>query len=658
MNSEGNPCRSTLLNYVDTGFVTLPKFQRGYVWSREQVRKLFTSLYRKHPVGGLILWTTGSEGAQHRGSGVLPPGVVNLLLDGQQRVTSIYGVVRGAAPKFFDGNPQAFTGLYFNLNTEDFEFYQPIKMRGDSLWIDVTNFMQKGNDGIGTYYRTFFNDPDHSPNAESYINKLNRLLAISATEIPEQAITGNRSLDEIVDIFNEVNTGGTKLSKGDLALARICADWPEARDIMKEAIGQWTTAGYDFTLDWLLRSVNTVLTNNAEFRSLHDRGSEEVKGSLTRTRRHIDTWLNQVGGRLGLDHDRVLFGRYAFPVLARYSETHPGSMSAETTDKLLFWFAQSGMWGRFSSASETAINQDLRTIEGDGDPIDALLETLRLWRGSLQVEPANDFATLGARFYPVLYMLTRMGEAKDWCSGLPLKKNLHGHMSQLEVHHIFPKSRLYSKDFGRKHVNALANFCFLTKECNLLISNRLPEEYFPEIEREHPGVLESQWIPRDPELWKIENYLRFLAARRELLAAATNQLMRNLLHGDERWLAGPANITPPESETAVLGGTVNQNEEEEIEAINAWVVENSLPPGQVAFMHIDPDTRQELAVFDLAWPNGLQEGLTQPVVILLDEDAAVQSLASDAGFRCFTSAERFKTYVEREIVGAQTYAAR
>ena len=515
--------------------------------------------------------------------------------------------------------------------------------------------MQAGIGGIGKYIETLRDDP----NQVTYTGKLTRLLAIVQVDIPEQPVTGNRSLDEVVEIFNAVNSGGTTLSKGDLALARICADWPEARDIMKEAIDQWTTAGYNFTLDWLLRSVNTVLTNNAEFRSLHDRSAEEVKGSLVRARKHIDTWLNQISGRLGLDHERVLFGRYAFPVLARYSETHPGSMSAETTDKFLFWFAQSGMWGRFSSSNETVINQDLRAIERGGDPIDNLLETLRLWRGNLRVEPANfDSSTLGARFYPVLYMLTRMGEAKDWCSDLPLKKGMLGQMSRLEVHHIFPKSRLYEKNFQRNDVNALATFCFLTKECNLLISNRLPEEYFPEIERDHPGALESQWIPQDPELWKIENYLRFVAARRELLAAATNELMRNLLHGDEHWLAGSANITPTESETTVLGGAASQDEEEEIEAINAWVVENSLPPGQVNFMHIDADTRQELAVFNLAWPDGLQEGLTQPVVVLLDEDAAVQSLASDAGFRCFTNAEKFKAYVEREIIGAERYAAR
>lgn len=72
-------------------------------------------------------------------------------------------------------------------------------------------------------------------------------------------------MDVAVDIFNRVNSGGTKLSKGDLALAKICADWPEARDTMKTSIARWRMEGYDFTLDWLLRSVNTVLTGEAKF---------------------------------------------------------------------------------------------------------------------------------------------------------------------------------------------------------------------------------------------------------------------------------------------------------------------------------------------------------------------------------------------------------
>ena len=109
---------STILDYIDSGHMALPEFQRGYVWNRDQVRGLFGSLYRRHPVGGLLVWATESKTATHRGDGPLAAGVVKLLLDGQQRMTSLYGVVRGAPPKFFDGNASAFTGLRFHLETD------------------------------------------------------------------------------------------------------------------------------------------------------------------------------------------------------------------------------------------------------------------------------------------------------------------------------------------------------------------------------------------------------------------------------------------------------------------------------------------------------------------------------------------------------------
>jgi len=128
---------STVLDHIDSGHMALPEFQRGYVWNRDQVRGLFDSLYRRHPIGGLLVWATESKSAAHRGDAVLPAGVVKLLLDGQQRITSLYGVVRGQPPKFFDGNPQAFTSLRFHLGTAAFAFYQPLKMEGDPLWIDV-----------------------------------------------------------------------------------------------------------------------------------------------------------------------------------------------------------------------------------------------------------------------------------------------------------------------------------------------------------------------------------------------------------------------------------------------------------------------------------------------------------------------------------------
>ncbi|MGY8690884.1 MAG: hypothetical protein ACKVHP_24495, partial [Verrucomicrobiales bacterium] len=288
-------------------------------------------------------------------------------------------------------------------------------------------------------------DPEHVARVGDYVARLSRLLSILEIELHIEEVSGqDKTLDVVVDIFNRVNSGGTKLSKGDLALAKICADWPEARDAMKKQLGEWSDADYGFNLDWLLRSVNTVLTGEAKFQHLHDKTADEIQDGLKRACKHINTAVNMISGRLGLDHDRVFFGRFAVPVMVRYLDQHKGSLNEIERDKLLFWFVEAGMWGRFSGSTESYIDQDLAALEGPDGGLDKLLTQLRLWHGALRVEPGHFTGwSQGARFYPVLYLLTRMGEARDWGSGLPLKASLLGKMSRLEVHHIFPKAQLY-----------------------------------------------------------------------------------------------------------------------------------------------------------------------------------------------------------------------
>jgi hypothetical protein len=647
---------STILDHIDSGHMALPEFQRGYVWNRDQVRGLFDSLYRRHPVGGLLVWATESKTADHRGDGPLAAGVVKLLLDGQQRMTSLYGVVRGRAPKFFDGNAQAFTGLRFHLETETFAFYQPLKMQGDPLWIDVTELMQKGTMGLGEFVTRLTLVPELAAKVGLYVGRLSSLLGIIDLDLHTEEVTGpDKTLDVVVDIFNRVNSGGTKLSKGDLALAKICADWPEARDTMKAKLKEWGKADFHFNLDWLLRSVNTALTGEAKFQFLHEKTAEEIQDGLKRATKHVDTSLNLISGRLGLDHDQVFFGRFGVPVMVRYLDQRSGPMDVKERDKLLFWFVQAGMWGRFSGSTESFIDQDLAALEGEDGGLDKLLEQLRLWHGGLRAEPGHFTGwSLGARFYPVLYLLTRMGESRDWGNGLPLKSSLLGKMSRLEVHHIFPKAQLYNRKFKRAEVNALANFCFLTKDTNLNITDRLPEEYFPTIEVAHPGALASQWIPSDPALWKIENFREFLEARKALLAAELNRRMEDLLHGDTLWLAGAAAAVP--ALTVATGGITSEEEEEQLETINDWMEQQGLPRGVLAYDFADAATGEQKAVFDLAWPNGIQEELSQPVAVLLNESTETVGIASQAGYRCFTGSEEFRRYVENEILAGGSHA--
>jgi len=141
-----------ILSQIDLGAMALPEFQRGYVWNRDQVRELMTSLYKRYPVGGLLIWKTRTESAHARGDGQRSLGYVDLILDGQQRVTSLYGVICGKPPQFFQGNQDAFLNLYFNIETETFKFYSPLEMKDSPTWVHVTELMQQG---IGDY-RLFY----------------------------------------------------------------------------------------------------------------------------------------------------------------------------------------------------------------------------------------------------------------------------------------------------------------------------------------------------------------------------------------------------------------------------------------------------------------------------------------------------------------------
>ena len=640
---------STILDLIDVGNIALPEFQRGYVWNRDQVRFFMQSLYRRFPVGSLLVWTTRSEGAHARGDGSVAPGVVKLLLDGQQRMTSLYGIIRGRPPKFFDGNAEAFTRLCFRLEGEEFSFYSPLKMKDDPLWIDVTELMQKG---LGAFMPRFMGNPAFEPKLGIYFERLNAIHSIRDIDLHIEEVTGaDKTVDLVVDIFNRVNSGGTKLSKGDLALAKICAEWPDARDEMKARLDRWRRAGFHFKLELLLRCTTTVLTGEAFFSKLADVDVAQFQDGLKRADRAIDMLLNLIGSRLGLDHDRVLGSRYSFPLMARYLAPRSFRLDdPRERDKLLYWYVHTFLWGRYSGSTETILNQDLALIEQPDGALDRLIAELRRNRGDLQLH-ANDFlgSSKGARFYPLLYMLTRVGRAKDWASALELSMHLLGKFSQLEVHHIFPKALLYEGGYTRPDVNAIANFTFLTQDTNLKVSNRDPAEYLEYFVNRHPGVIESHWIPVDRRLWRIENYPEFLAARRELLAQAANHLLAGLLAGAVPEPIEAVSIV--EREVAARPGGVSGEEEEQILlACNGWVLGKGLPEGDLLHELVDPVSGKPLAILDLAWPDGLQPGLSEPVALLIDESMATHGAANRAGFRFFTDVDSFKAYVEREVL--------
>jgi hypothetical protein len=629
--------------------MALPEFQRGYVWNRDQVRGLMQSLYRRYPVGSLLVWVTKTETADPRGDVSLTPGSVRLLVDGQQRITSLYGIVRGKPPMFFEGNKDAFTGLHFNIEEEVFEFYVPLKMKDNPLWIDVTQLM---HEGIAEAMKRVLALPDLDGKATEYINRLNAVHGVQQIDFHIEEVVGeDKTVDVVVDIFNRVNSGGTKLSKGDLALAKICAEWPDARREMNLRLEKWRKAGFHFRLEWLLRNVNTIVTGEALFSALKDVEATEFREGLIKAEKSIDFFLNLISSRLGLDHDRVLSSRFAFPLLSRYFWLRGGALSDPTErDLLLYWYVHTILWGRYAGSTETILNQDLEQIENLDGGVDPLLQQLRQNRPDLRLRP-DDFTgwNRGSRFYPLLYLLTRVHGALDWETGVGLSAHTLGKSSTLHLHHVFPKSLLYEAGYSRTEVNAIANFTFLTAETNMKVSNQDPQGYVAAYVEKDPGLVSSHWIPLDPNLWRVESYRDFLAARRELIAEAANEFLSGLAKGALAETAPTISILDREAPEP-LGGHGSEDEERLVAELNEWVAGLGLPEGEVLFELADEVTGDPIAVLDLAWPNGLQEGLSEPATLLIDEDSQLEEMVNQAGYRFFTDVATFKQYVRAEIL--------
>jgi len=444
----------------------------------------------------------------------------------------------------------------------------------------------------------------------------------------------------VVDIFNNVNSGGTKLSKGDLALAKICAQWPDARNEMKKILANLKSSLYNFELDWLLRCITVYLTGKPYFSELANVSIPEFQTGLKETNKLIEKLLNHIGSRLGLDHDRVLGSRYSIPLMVGYLKKQGGTLNSNAEwNRLMYWYIHTFLWGRYAGSTESVLAQDLNIIDS-GQGIDGLIRLLRQNRGDLTIRPEDFWGwSTGARFYPLLYMLTRVNHARDWGSGLELANVLLGRNSSLEIHHIFPKHILYQHGYSKDLVNALSNYAFLTKETNLKISDTEPAVYIPEYLKANPGAVESHWMPIDQKLFQIENYVQFLEKRRELLAESANKFLDSLVNDSA------ADVEIQDYANRSVQDIPLHDDGDIILDVNNWMKDKSLPEG-VVNLELTDEKGKVLMIIDIAWPQGIQSELSEPLALLIDEDNANIEMVNRNGYKYFTSSEKFKSYIE------------
>ena len=516
-----------LLSQISHGEILLPEFQRGYVWNRDQVRGLMQSLYKKQPTGHLLTWRTYKPSLV-RGAQSSPNGHSLLLLDGQQRLTTLYVLFEGEAPHFYEGET-LFFDLHFNVQTEEFRFYQKSHMENNPAWIGVHEFLREGLTAL--LERIDELADDRRTIIQQNLARLSRLDAIrNYTYTVDQVSGDDFSVDQVVDIFNRVNSEGTSLTKADLALAHICSIWPEARAELRVFSLKMGEVGFPVDLSFLVRCIAGVAT-----------GSIVLEGTFTRTPaadlknawqemqpafEHLVGVLRHeafIGGISDLPTDNVLVPVTVF--LARHGGTFPNETIKR---RFIRWLCLAGLWGRYSGATETKLQRDVALVVGsDPDPTNELEQAILRERGRLALEEGD---LMAARINSAVAILSRVvarsRNERDWFTGIRIYDSAIGKSYGDEHHFIFPKSVLKGAGITDQTLtNTVANRAILGQKPSLAHRRTAPANYLLEIEKNQPGALQEQSVPMDPELWKPCHFLDFLKARRRLLAKAINEFI-------------------------------------------------------------------------------------------------------------------------------------
>ena len=529
-----------LLSDIENKNLLLPEFQREYVWSREQAKQLFVSLVKQYPVGSLLFWKTGNP-PELKNVDALPDkiGTIQIILDGQQRLTSLYLLINGEVPPYYKEQEISVDPreLHFNLETGEFQYYQASRMRENPLWQSVANCFSEKSLNVFELAKNQEEDPEKILElAQRYSNNLNRLKNIKEIQLSVQTVPAHASLDEAIDIFDRVNSQGTKLTDAELALTHVTGKWATARRVFKEKIEELNKKDFCFDLTFMTRALTGIVCKRALFETIHGRQKEELISSWSQVSKILDYLVNILPHSASVHSTEDLNSSNVLIPLIVFLSLNNGKFQTDISIKhAIHWLYSAHIWARYTAQTDQRLEQDLSIVVREKVPWEALRSQIIDQRGRIEVK-GTDFEGRTAQhpLYRMSYILAKAHSAIDWFNGAPLG-TLHGDSYRIHSHHIFPQSLLYEKLYDsdshldRKKVNEIANRAFLTADTNRSLSNTPPEEYFPKVEERYPGALVKQFVPMDPELWKVWRYEDFLAVRRENIARKLNEIMNALI---------------------------------------------------------------------------------------------------------------------------------
>lgn len=556
----------SILEKIDERQIFVPAFQREYVWKKRDAKLLVGSLIKGYPTGTILTWDT-NQPPELKGDHVYDPkqGAIKILLDGQQRVTTLYMLIRGELPPYYtlEEIAEDTRGLYLNVETQEAEYYQK-RMANDPRWLNITEIFKKN-----VRARDVVRDLEKSGRVltkeedDKIDDSFAAVQGILDREFPEQNIPIKASLREAIDIFYIVNAGGVALTDAELALAQISGYWPAAREAFKKKLEALKTDGFIFKLDFVVYALLAILhQSGSEMRKLHSADNNDAIREVWKALdgKVLDYVANLLRGHAFVDHTDEINSIYALIPIVAYCHRMNCNLSNTEIKKVVKWFYYSQVRRRYVSQLPQKLDHDLKIVMTSETPFDRLLDVIREDRGGALAISPDEF--VGSAVQNPLFGLLRWHlksrGAKCLTTGVSIHKPM-GARYQLEYDHIFAFANLKAAGYGMENrlkyqlAQELTNRAILTQTANRSKGAKETEAYLSAVVQNQPNALSLQLIPQDHELWQIEHYELFLKTRRKLLADSMNA-----------WLEGLAE-THSVAEEISLEELIAEGENEEVE---------------------------------------------------------------------------------------------
>ncbi len=553
-----------LVNKVQRGELTLPEMQRRYVWPATRVRDLLDSLYRGYPSGTILVWET-DEDIKNRELAIKSTKSPTtsqklLLLDGQQRITSLSATLSGEPVQV--RNRKRPIEILFNLEhpegppieitevdeedvPEDFEeieneeaaerdIQEEMKKRtfvvssrslkNNPVWVSVSDIFKKSDSQILKSIGIISEDEKW----DKYSERLQRIRKIADYQYVMQVLDKNMSYEEVTEIFVRVNSLGIKLRGSDLALAQITSRW---KGFMNEI--ETFAKEFDDDEDYIIetglpvRAMVVFATKQSRFKTVGKIGKEKLEESWKLATNGLRFAVNFLRSNAKIDNLSYISSPFLLIPIAVYAINNNEKLSPEEEKKLLRWFYLAHMRGHYSmGSSESILDLDLSTLFKT-NKIEDLISHLQLHVKKFNID-SDDIMNKGIRspFFSMMYFVLKQNGAKDWRTGLSISDKHLGKSHSLQYHHIFPKS-LLKRDYDKKEINEISNLAFIGGKTNRQITNKEPKLYFDDvIQKRGQDALTSQLIPMDKNCWEISNYRKFLEFRRKKIAEEIDKFMQ------------------------------------------------------------------------------------------------------------------------------------